>query len=135
MQHIFTGQTAPSTPPQGVGHHYVDTLAKKTYLSIGITSVSDWFEVSTPVPQPQWAKTTHTLSPADISNGYINLAHVVIPNSLSLSQSRVNFYESVEYQLSTVGGVTRITFIGPAVSGLEAFAAGEILYIQYSYLV
>lgn len=41
-QHIFTGTTAPSTVPEGLGHHYVDTVAKKTYISVGTTLVSDW---------------------------------------------------------------------------------------------
>lgn len=41
-QHIFTGTTAPVSPPEGVGHHYIDTVAKKTYVSVGTSLVSDW---------------------------------------------------------------------------------------------
>lgn len=44
-QHIFTGTAAPSTPPTGIGHHYVDTVAKKTYISVGTALVSDWRDI------------------------------------------------------------------------------------------
>ena len=41
-QHIFTGTTAPSSAPAGIGHHYVDTTAKKTYVSVGTATAADW---------------------------------------------------------------------------------------------
>lgn len=41
-QHIFTGTTAPVAPPEGIGHHYIDTVAKKTYVSVGTALISDW---------------------------------------------------------------------------------------------
>lgn len=41
-QHIFTGTTPPAFIPSGVGQHYVDTSAKKNYISVGTTSSSDW---------------------------------------------------------------------------------------------
>jgi len=41
-QHIFSGVTAPTTAPEGIGHHYIDTVAKKAYFSVGTSSSSDW---------------------------------------------------------------------------------------------
>jgi len=41
-QHIFTGTTAPTTTPTAVGQHFIDTVAKKTYISAGTTSSADW---------------------------------------------------------------------------------------------
>ena len=40
--HILTGSGAPATTPAGVGHHYVDTVAKKSYISVGVASAADW---------------------------------------------------------------------------------------------
>jgi len=37
-----SGTTAPSSTPISVGQVYVDTTAKKVYISTGITSSSDW---------------------------------------------------------------------------------------------
>lgn len=41
--HIKTsGVGPPSTVPTAVCQHYVDTLAKNAYLSVGTTDVEDW---------------------------------------------------------------------------------------------
>jgi len=42
IQHIYTGIIPPATTPTAVGHHYVDTVAKVTYVSVGTTSAADW---------------------------------------------------------------------------------------------
>lgn len=41
-QHIFEGTTPPTSAPLGIGHHYVDTVNKKTYISVGTATSSDW---------------------------------------------------------------------------------------------
>lgn len=41
-KHIFTGAGAPNFIPEDVGHHYVDTVTKDAYLSVGKTSAADW---------------------------------------------------------------------------------------------
>lgn len=45
--HIFTGTAAPATTPTAVGHHYVDTVAGKSYISTGTSSSADWKLMST----------------------------------------------------------------------------------------
>ena len=45
IQHIFTGIVAPSTAPAAVGHHYVDTVAKTVYQSVGTVTSADWVQV------------------------------------------------------------------------------------------
>ncbi len=40
--HIFKGSGAPSFTPAGVGHHYIDTDAKVSYISVGTSSAADW---------------------------------------------------------------------------------------------
>lgn len=44
-QHIFTGVVPPASAPLEVGHHYVDTAAKITYISVGTASAGDWTQI------------------------------------------------------------------------------------------
>jgi len=46
IQHIHTAAGPPSTPPSGVGHHFIDTLNKTAYMSVGASDVSDWLDIS-----------------------------------------------------------------------------------------
>lgn len=46
MQHIYTGTTPPTVAPPGIGHHYIDTANRVTYISVGIESPSDWLVTS-----------------------------------------------------------------------------------------
>ena len=42
MEHINFGPGPPTTTPSEVGHHYIDTLAKQEYVSVGTDSSADW---------------------------------------------------------------------------------------------
>jgi|CXWL01.1.fsa_nt_gi hypothetical protein len=42
IQHIYTGTAAPATTPAAVGHHFVDTVNLKSYISVGTSSSADW---------------------------------------------------------------------------------------------
>lgn len=42
VQHIYKQAGPPTNPPPGEGHHWVDTVSGNTYLSKGVSSVSDW---------------------------------------------------------------------------------------------
>lgn len=44
--HIFKGTSAPATAPYGVGHHYIDTVAKKAYMSVGTSTSADWLDIT-----------------------------------------------------------------------------------------
>jgi len=46
LQHIFSGTSDPGTIPTGIGHHYVNTVTKRSFVSIGISTVSDWIAAS-----------------------------------------------------------------------------------------
>ena len=41
-RHIYSGSGAPNFTPSGIGHHYVDTTAKVSYISVGTASDADW---------------------------------------------------------------------------------------------
>lgn len=73
-------------------------------------------------------KGSKTLSAGDVSNQYIDLPYVVYPGTLQLSVARVMLYEDEDYSLSTVSGVSRVTFSGAsASSGAEALVSGDVL--------
>lgn len=42
VQHIYTQSGPPTNPPAGIGHHLIDTLNQKIYLSKGLSVVADW---------------------------------------------------------------------------------------------
>ncbi len=42
QEHIASGNGAPSSTPEEVGHHYIDLVAKRHYVSVGTASSSDW---------------------------------------------------------------------------------------------
>jgi len=47
-QHIVTGIVPPASAPTDLGMHYIDTVAKKAYLSVGTSSSADWLPLSSP---------------------------------------------------------------------------------------
>jgi len=77
-------------------------------------------------------KETFTLSAGDIANAYIDCAHLAAADTMMVMSGGVVHVEGESYALSTVGGVTRITFIGdlvdPSPSKLEE---GDKVHIQY----
>ena len=77
-------------------------------------------------------KETFTLSAGDITNGYVDCAHLAAADTMMVMSGGVVHMEGESYTLSTVGGKTRITFIGdlvaPSPSKLEA---GDKVHIQY----
>ena len=42
MKHIFQGTAAPAFAPGEIGDHYIDTMAKMAYISVGTASTADW---------------------------------------------------------------------------------------------
>lgn len=42
MKHIETGTAAPATTPASVGRHFIDTVNKKAYMSVGTSASTDW---------------------------------------------------------------------------------------------
>jgi peptidoglycan hydrolase CwlO-like protein len=84
---------------------------------------------------PTWNKVKFDLTSTDISNGYIDLAHESIANSISAFVDRLAIHESDDFTLSVVGGVTRITFAGALVSpGQSTLDANDNIYVRYQYL-
>jgi len=78
-------------------------------------------------------KQSKVLDATDISNGYVDLARVVMPSSMMLSVSGTVQYEGEDYSLSTVGGVTRVTFLGDLTPDGDgaALVVGDKVHFHY----
>ena len=44
--HIVQQAVSPSLAPTGIGHHWVNTVTKDTWISVGTSSVADWKKVN-----------------------------------------------------------------------------------------
>jgi hypothetical protein len=42
MRHVLSGDGAPSTTPDFIGQHYIDTTNKQAYVSVGTDDAGDW---------------------------------------------------------------------------------------------
>jgi len=94
--------------------------ATKAYVDAQISSGTDFH------------KQAITLSATDITNQYVDLSVQAIAQSCNIFVGeRVALFESLDYSISIVGGVTRVSFSGPSASGgAEELVAGQVLYIQ-----
>jgi len=73
-----------------------------------------------------------TLTAQQVTDGYLDLTHDALSGSISVFCERVAILEDFDYTVSSVGGVSRLTWIGPSAAGAEEeFAEGDIVYIQY----
>ena len=73
------------------------------------------------------------LGAGDITNGYIDLAELAIAASINAFVDRLAIHATDDYTLSTVGGVTRITFAGSLITvGQEKLAAGDVVRVKYA---
>lgn len=67
---------------------------------------------------------------------FINLPHLIVPDSLSAFVDRLAIHEGAteDYTVSTVSGVTRVTFLNDMISpGNQSLGNGDTLYFRYQY--
>lgn len=84
----------------------------------------------------QFSSEKMTLSAEDVTNGYVDLAHTAVGNSMNAFVDRLAIHETDDYTLSVVGGVTRVTFAGSLVTpGQEKLSAGDVVRVKYAYEV
>lgn len=73
-----------------------------------------------------------TLSAQQVTDGYLDLSHEALSGSIHVFCDRLAILEGLDYSVSVVGGVSRLTWIGPSVAGAEEeFSEGDVVYIQY----
>jgi hypothetical protein len=94
--------------------------ATKAYVDAQISSGTDFH------------KQAIILSSTDISNQYVDLSVQAVAQSCQIGVGeRVMLWESLDYSISVVGSVTRVSFTGPSASaGAEALVEGQTLYVQ-----
>lgn len=81
---------------------------------------------------PVCNKEALTLDATDITNGYKDLAFEALAESLLVVCNRMVLIEGVDYSLSIVSLVTRVTWLGDfASSGDSQFVENDIIYFQY----
>lgn len=126
-RHIFVATTPPASAPQGVGHHYVDLTARRSYISIGTTTADDWKSAAA---SPETAEIT--LTPTNVANNYIELPYKIIPGSVMLFVHGLLWRGGVAYTVEDLSNSTRIHFIGElqAPGGDVAIEAGEVVTVS-----
>ncbi len=73
------------------------------------------------------------LGAGDITNGYVTLANLAISASINAFVDRLAIHATDDYTLSTVGGVTRLTFAGSLITvGQEKLSAGDVVRVKYA---
>lgn len=85
-------------------------------------------------------KQTFTLSSQDITNQYIDVAFIAGDSSVNFGVLGAGFQaETTDYTVNYTGGAggkTRISFAGGlATAGVSALAAGDVIQVQYTYLI
>ena len=60
--HLTKGQGSPQTAPQEIGTHYIDTLNKREYISVGTEDVNDWLLAAGSGASGTWTALTDTPS-------------------------------------------------------------------------
>jgi hypothetical protein len=81
---------------------------------------------------PVCNKESKTLTNTNITNGYVDLSFEALAESMTVVSNRMVLIEGVDYNLSIVSLVTRVTFAGDfAVGGNSELQENDILYFQY----
>ena len=77
-------------------------------------------------------KQTFVLISGDLSAGYLDCSNLAVADSMLLVTGGIPHQQgaSEDYVLSTVGGVTRITFNAGLLAKLSV---GDRVYVQYCY--
>jgi hypothetical protein len=75
-QHIFTGTAPPATTPTGIGHHYIDTTNKVSYVSVGTSSSADWEHDAAAVAGDLATHIADTANPHAVTKTQVGLGNV-----------------------------------------------------------
>ena len=103
----------------------VRSLANKAYVDNAIASVSG--------AAGAYNRYAYTIQSGDVSNGYVDLDDLIVHDSIVSGMNRQFMVgNGVDFSLTDIGGVTRMTFANDFASGGDiAIAAGDILYVIY----
>jgi hypothetical protein len=118
--------------------------AWQTQSAVAVDNVTIKYNGSSQLESIQPNEEQITLNATNISNQYVDLAHVIFGASPSVNSAGVYVVggpeqqKTVDYTVSLTGGVvgvTRISFAGDlATGGGAALVSGDVLVIDYMYL-
>ena len=81
----------------------------------------------------QFHKESKTVDSTMISNEYVDLSFQAKANSIVMFVGRVAMIEGLDYNVSVVGGVTRVSFLSPMlVPSPEALEVGDLIHFTYA---
>lgn len=129
MRHVIVSSVAPSTAPEQVGQHYVNTVTGRVYHAKGTASALDWVDVtSVAVINTQTA--SYVLALADGNSTIVEL-NVATANTLTVPpNSAAPFDIGTTIPVSAIGaGQTTIT----AGAGVTIRSAGGALKLRVQY--
>lgn len=70
----------------------------------------------------------------DLDNQYLNLSHVAKPDSTFMFYGPLYLHEGDDYTVSTVSGVSRLSFSGRIASGQPSQPiVGDVIYVRYKH--
>jgi hypothetical protein len=116
-------------------------LENKLYLSendsllhrfVTVQGVGEYVRVSSP-PAPAY----HTMKVVLDTEGLtsIDLDHIIVPKSITVAVSRAMVHIDEDFEITEVGGVSRLTWIGSLqAGGDEEVEVGDSVFITYAYL-
>ena len=115
----------------------VPSVVGQVWMASDTAGTGYW---ATPASGSTNNKELKTLSSGDITNQYVDLAHVAMTNSISFlvkgggTQIEGASYDYTVSYTGGAGGNTRITFVnGLATGGASALVAGDVVVAQYEY--
>jgi hypothetical protein len=111
----------------------IDVTSKQIKNVANATDASDAVNKSQLDAVVQFNKETKLVDATILSNEYIDLAFEAKPNSIVMSVDRLAMIEGLDYSVSVVGGVSRITFLSPMlVPSPEALEIDDIIHVTYA---
>lgn len=108
------------------------TAGFETDQAASVSSMKSYIASEIAAAEMVFHKEKIILSASDISNQYVNLAFLINEESIVAFVARLGLHKGDDFTVSTVSGVSRISFAGPiAVGGNQALVAGDVLYFTY----
>lgn len=93
VQHIFTGIVNPTTAPDGIGHHYINTATEEAWYSVATATVADWH------------RAPHVSSGAGVpASTPMKLGDVYIDTTNSNPYTAIGIASSADWSLGGGGG-------------------------------
>lgn len=109
------------------------TAGTETDQAASVSAMKSFVASQVSAASADWHKQKITLTSTDIANQYVNLSFLIDEDSIIGFVARLAIHRGDDFTLSTVSGVTRLTFAGPlATGGNSALVSGDVLYVTYT---